>query len=1688
MKSNDSSENNKPISNINRDSYPNIDDPKPPLGLPPYIEPNLQQQPKYPDPHYQFSHNPISKTVSSQSPKIPSNSRYPFNPSAHHESESQIDSYPIHSTYSYGPRYYDPSQVGPKPEPKKIYSNQSFHSTSNEEYSNTPDYSHPAYNPPPQRDYKNNHSQPKESDIPSEKPANQPDFSYPPIRPPYPNYDNNNIPIDPNQNISKIPLPPNDQSSSSKWNPTRRNAPPPKKQGRPKSKPPVIPSDTPNKDFAVPNQYNRIPSGRNPHRSSIDSSAPPAQRALQTQSLEEETDLGSIDGKPINVKDAMSYLDLVKYQFRNQPEIYNQFLGIMKDFKSNDIDTPGVIDRVSALFKGHPILIQGFNTFLPPGYLIECSENPYAPVRVTTPSSNPNNYHAPEAPKPPIIYLENSLNPETLPKKPFIRPQPTIDTYLPNPPTIKPIPPREQSIPTKNLTSFESSDLIKSPYSQNTSGYVIYPPKQNPLEFNHAISFVNKIKNRFSNDSERYAEFLDILNSYQRDGEPITNVYEKIRILFSNDEDLLEEFKLFLPDNSQIVPPYSNEAPIHHHHQHQYQHQIQNQNPHQNQNQIQSIQPSVNDQRSLSTSVKDLENQNPQSSSQLPPLGSFTPTVDENIYSSYEYPSNGSHLAESQLPPKKMNASNELAIAKQSSRKKRIAQTQDGAPNKRRSKAADEQTLKDSQVPPADIQFFLPSGSEKDYIFFERLKQFFGKSHLYGEFIKLLNLYNQEILDEDSLLEGAEKFIGSDQNLFNWFKIFVNSYKPSNSAYAENNTAYDPVNSTDVIPDTQDSSVPEFNNDLSSARPKPILESCKSYGPSYKLLHRIDYESKCSGRDSMCWEVLNDSWVSHPTWASEESEFVHHKKNQYEDALFRCEEDRHEMDINIESNLSLIRVLTSSLHQVELMSEEEKSQIDLKVLLNGHSESLFRRTLRKIYDSQRLPEILDAFNSHPLAAVPVILKRLKQKDDEWRKQRRTMIKIWREIDSKNFFKSLDHNGLTLKANDRKGLSSKVLISEIESIRLEQLKSHDADKEPFKKLKHRFQLEYAFENHQTVSDIIDFILIYIRKQNANLSQSEKSEVETVYNEFFSSFFWNFFGVEKAKHDKKTSSVSGDESTDIKTPPKIFKLESSDEPKEDILKPEISLSTSNRSLIPEHNDIVQGFERTQSPCPINIDNNNNTKISFNRSVSYSNRTSMVSMNLSKVSSMSWISGGIQTNKLSKSVSSGNLLKSANVICEDTNSPAKASDNLIANHKSNESLCSQSNIGNSNSKSADLISTDNYLASEKKLESRVFYCNSMIYVFVRLFQTIYSRACIIKKVALDIQDISKKKEETVAKKLNFRKIPQGLIDYDLSSIDYYSLMLELVSKQINGQLDNNSFEDSVRYLFGSNAHLLLTFDRVISLIAKQVQNLVNDSRSTDLIEQLNSLNVTNNSNLRDYISYRINAQEIVGSSEYVYRLDYLYLSNTLTIQLLKPQDSTLDINLSMEDRWAYYVDSYILFEPTEGIPRHKRNGYGLVHSSNKSFGTDVNTNKDLLSEQIKKSDSAKKEPKYSGTSGRDKSRSKDSKSSTGLKSPGTSSESSRRLLYKFPLLPYLKRNIVPNDYENVNFYVSSVSNLEIKIAVNDYKLCFLTKSEDNYANHSRRRDFRLDSTQKRFKSKSEQCNKKWKEFVESKIDNNS
>lgn len=61
-----------------------------------------------------------------------------------------------------------------------------------------------------------------------------------------------------------------------------------------------------------------------------------------------------------------------------------------------------------------------------------------------------------------------------------------------------------------------------------------------PMEFNHAINYVNKIKNRFVREPETYKAFLEILQTYQKEGRAIQDVRRTCACLGESGEKLTD--------------------------------------------------------------------------------------------------------------------------------------------------------------------------------------------------------------------------------------------------------------------------------------------------------------------------------------------------------------------------------------------------------------------------------------------------------------------------------------------------------------------------------------------------------------------------------------------------------------------------------------------------------------------------------------------------------------------------------------------------------------------------------------------------------------------------------------------------------------------------------------------------------------------------------------------------------------------------------------------------------------------------------------------------------------------------------------------------------------------------------------------------------------------------------------------
>jgi paired amphipathic helix protein Sin3a len=246
--------------------------------------------------------------------------------------------------------------------------------------------------------------------------------------------------------------------------------------------------------------------------------------------------------------------------------------------------------------------------------------------------------------------------------------------------------------------------------------------------------------------------------------------------------------------------------------------------------------------------------------------------------------------------------------------------------------------------------------------------------------------------------------------------------------------------------------------------------------------------------------VLNDEWVSHPTWASEESGFVSHKKTPFEEAVHKSEEERHEFHVQIEALVRTIAVLEPINSRIDEMTNEERSTFRLKPDFGGSGMAIYHRIIKKIYGRDMGLEVIQALQDCPSVAVPVVLNRLKQKDEEWRRAQREWSRTWKEVDSKNFYKSLDHQGTNFKQNDKKNITAKYFVADIQAIKKQQLKKIDKKSKPFAHASVGHQLEYSFKNTAVLQDTLKMVSSFLEHSQAQYSPQERRAVEKFLRAF------------------------------------------------------------------------------------------------------------------------------------------------------------------------------------------------------------------------------------------------------------------------------------------------------------------------------------------------------------------------------------------------------------------------------------------------------------------------------------------------------------------------------------------------------------------------------------------------------------
>lgn len=698
------------------------------------------------------------------------------------------------------------------------------------------------------------------------------------------------------------------------------------------------------------------------------------------------------------------------------------------------IDTPGVILRVSSLFRGYPNLILGFNTFLPPGYRIR----PDTSIEVTpqqvsgggrpvnappsmfssnlpsvAPPSSSNvggqvQHRPPPVTIPPPSYSNADIQSSGAHPLAAKQPTPSRQSLAPAPGQSKPSGQAKQSSSKKPPQSQQQqgSSSQGGAQPQNAAGGASRS-STNPVEFDHAIHYVTTIKQRFADEPETYKEFLAILHTYQKEQRSIRQVLDQVSYLFRDHPDLLREFTFFLPDAVQeqakerlnraaekaqlrkdqmAAAKYGAREGFQPQGSHAYQ---------------QSMHHASGSRRDDGRGIR------PGGDSPLGPASKSGRGLDDHGMggddgirgksgkggrdlmkaepASYKHasPHDDRRLTAKQLERREKERERELNKALFAKRSKRRSYDT----KERRAYLALSDVLIDKE----------------EWGIFEKIKKILPSRDNWREFLKCLELYSQEVLRREEMLSLIKNLFGRHTELVEEFDSLLCSHGVQKSP-------------KEIWP-----FIPLAETDLSQ---------CRRATPSYRALPASYPIPPCSYRSKLERTVCNDSWVSVPT-GSEDFSFKNMRKNQYEEALFKCEDERFEIDMVIDANASTIAMLEPLAREIEVLKDKEGGGED-KLWNYVVDKGTFRVThlnaISRIY-GEAGAQILDLLRKYPAGAIPVIIKRLKQKDEEWRRARQDLNKQWKEVNEKNYHKSLDHSSFYFKQKDKKQTSMKVLMQE-----------------------------------------------------------------------------------------------------------------------------------------------------------------------------------------------------------------------------------------------------------------------------------------------------------------------------------------------------------------------------------------------------------------------------------------------------------------------------------------------------------------------------------------------------------------------------------------------------------------------------------------------------------------------------------
>jgi paired amphipathic helix protein Sin3a len=171
----------------------------------------------------------------------------------------------------------------------------------------------------------------------------------------------------------------------------------------------------------------------------------------------------------------------------------------------------------------------------------------------------------------------------------------------------------------------------------------------------------------------------------------------------------------------------------------------------------------------------------------------------------------------------------------------------------------------------------------------------------------------------------------------------------------------------------------------------------------------------------------------------------------------------------------------STISFLEPLVEQIKSDETVKQKLENLRD-IHRASISRIYGDKGV-EILEGLRKNPTVAIPIILKRLKQKDEEWKKARKELNKFWREIYDKNNQKAMEEQCGNFKLLDKKTVNPKNILTDMD-------------------LRHEYNKELTADfQDPTIHDDIMFLLLHF----SELGQQDLKDSKALWKNVIIPFF-------------------------------------------------------------------------------------------------------------------------------------------------------------------------------------------------------------------------------------------------------------------------------------------------------------------------------------------------------------------------------------------------------------------------------------------------------------------------------------------------------------------------------------------------------------------------------------------------------